>query len=322
MNVFMKSFEQSRDSATTVVPPMPIIVGVPRSGTTLLRLMLDAHSQIAIPPETDFIPAMTGLINPFSRLFYRRIVLLAQHRHVRDNLREAFYRLVTGWPSWPDFHLSEEQFRAELSRLRPFTLSNGLRCFYRIYAARFGKPRWGDKTPKYGLHLNAIERLLPEAHFIHIIRDGRDVALSVKDLWFAPGKNVEAIAADWRRRILTARAQSRRCRHYIEVRYEDVVINSEKILGEICRFIEVQFEPGINEYYRRAPQRLDELETMYIKDEGRIVPKENRLRWQRLTTTPPDSSRIYGWKTAMTRRDQLRYEAVGGDLLRELGYEI
>ncbi|HVF28308.1 MAG TPA: sulfotransferase [Pyrinomonadaceae bacterium] len=287
MSEFVKSFRQPHDGEMTTVPPMPIIVGVPRSGTTLLRLMLDAHSQIAIPPETDFIPAATGLVNPLSRLFYRRFILFAQSRNARKNLCEAFYRLVTGWHSWPDFHLSDEQFRTELSRLRPFTLSNGLRCFYRMYAARFDKPRWGDKTPKYGLHLNAIEHLLPESHFIHIIRDGRDVALSVKDLWFAPGKGVEAIAADWRRRILTAREQGRRCRRYLEIRYEDVVINSEKVLGDICRFIEVPFEPGMNEYYRRAPGRLDELETMHVKYEGRIVPKEDRLRWHRLTTAPP-----------------------------------
>src|SRR4051812_37997117 len=109
---------------------MPIIVGVPRSGTTLLRMMIDAHPGIAIPPETGFLP------------------LLAQLNPDRD-AREAAWKIITGFHTWPDFKLDASQFAAALNALPHVTPSDAARAFYRSYAARFGKTEWGDKTPAY-----------------------------------------------------------------------------------------------------------------------------------------------------------------------------
>jgi hypothetical protein len=64
----------------------------------------------------------------------------------------------------------------------PFDLGESLRAFYGVYAERFGKPRWGDKTPNYVRRMSLIYGLLPEARFVHIIRDGRDLAPSTRDL--------------------------------------------------------------------------------------------------------------------------------------------
>ena len=80
--------------------------------------------------------------------------------------------------------MSAEAFERHLTQLCPFTVTEGLRCFYRCYAHRFGKRRWGNKTPMYSCHLHTVERILPEAHFIHIIRDGRDAALHFGDRRF------------------------------------------------------------------------------------------------------------------------------------------
>jgi hypothetical protein len=99
--------------------PMPMIVGVGRSGTTLLRLMLEAHSQMAIPPETGFLPKCAKLIG------------------TDKTLRDAFFELVVGFPSWPDFHLSSADFNRELDRIHPFNIPDGLRCIYKLYAQRF-----------------------------------------------------------------------------------------------------------------------------------------------------------------------------------------
>lgn len=145
--------------------PAPFIVGSPRSGTTLLRFMLDAHPELAIPPETGFIV-------PVSRLPWRS-----------NTLRHAFFQIVTRYPieapGWADFGLNTTDFWEALLQIEPFTVSAGLRCFYQTYAARFSKPRWGDKTPEYGRHLKYIEQILPEAHFIHLIRDGPVAPASV-----------------------------------------------------------------------------------------------------------------------------------------------
>jgi hypothetical protein len=152
--------------------PMPIIVGSPRSRTTLLRFMLDSHPEVSIPPETGFL------------------VLGSKLRGRGDKLRKKFFRGIITFsgkaPAWPDFEISEESFRASLSEINPFIIPEGYRVFYRLYAERFGKFRWGDKTPLYCLELNTIRNILPEARFIHIIRDGRDAALSLRRMWFSP----------------------------------------------------------------------------------------------------------------------------------------
>ena len=71
--------------------------------------------------------------------------------------------------------------------IEPFSIAAGTRAFYQLYADRFEESRWGDKTPTYGLHLAAIARVLPEARIIHFIRNGRVVALSLRQTWFLPG---------------------------------------------------------------------------------------------------------------------------------------
>src|SRR5688572_958645 len=199
-------------------PPFPFIVGVPRSGTTLLRLMLDAHSDLSIPAETGFIPDA------------RRILSAG----MADG-REAFCRIVTLSPAWSRFRLDADAFRAALEAIEPFDLGDGVRAFYRLCAALSGKPRWGDRTPAYGSHLDAIQSVLPEARFIHVIRDGRDAALSVTGLWFAPEGEIEALAADWRARIQKTRLLAKGCAHYLEVRYEKLITDPPAELRQIGR---------------------------------------------------------------------------------------
>ena len=118
----------------------------------------------------------------------------------------------------------------ETGLIDPFTVSDGFRLFYRMYAQRFGKPRGGDKTPMHCRHLRTIERLLPEARFVHIIRDGRDAAVSLRRQWFSPGHDIQTQARYWRDNVLLARQQAAGCRHYLELRYEDLVRAPEAAL--------------------------------------------------------------------------------------------
>src|SRR6201996_1398172 len=185
-------------------PLAPFIVGSPRSGTTLLRMMLDSHPQLAIPPETGFIPrALAGLFG--------------NDAHQRLAFMQTISHFPAESPGWRDFGIDAPTLTRELEGIAPFHVDEALRCFYRMYAARFNKPRWGDKTPSYGRHLRAIERVLPEASFIHMIRDGRDVALSLRNLWFSPGNDMTTLARHWRRDICAIRGQSLQCRRYLEL---------------------------------------------------------------------------------------------------------
>jgi hypothetical protein len=182
---------QLHNRACIDAQPAPFIVGAPRSGTTLLRLMLDAHSQLAIPPETGFIVPIARMPLPAINAKVRFHRLVTQHRQSAQ--------------SWPDFGTHADEFWSDLSTIKSFDTSKGCRRFYEHYATRFGKTRWGDKTPGYCRHQRLIEKLLPEAHFIHIIRDGRDVALLLRKQWFAPGKDIASLAARWRDDVTIAR---------------------------------------------------------------------------------------------------------------------
>lgn len=279
--------------------PAPFIVGVARSGTTLLRLMIDSHPLIAIPPETHFIPA----IDPKADA-------------------EAFLSVVLSSSRWADFRVDEEMFRRDVSSLPRFTASAGLRIFYRQYAERFQKTRWGDKTPPYAVHIDKIASLLPEARFIHLIRDGRDSALSFRGLWFGPGSDAEAHARMWRDRIAKTRQLAAQHRlPYLELRFETLVRRPEASLRTVCDFLEVPFHAGMLAYHQKARDRIGELEMLKGSDAPPDVRKEDRMRIFGKTFEPPDETRIGVWRREMCADDQATYQSVAGDLLRELGYQ-
>src|SRR6185369_1116749 len=117
----------------------------------------------------------------------------------------------------------------------------------------------GDKTPGYSRHLPAIGTLLPEASFLHLIRDGRDVALSLRPQWFAPSREIEELAAHWRDGVETARRDGARCRRYLEVRFEALVLDSERVLREICGWLELPYDSAMLDYPARVPTRLAEM---------------------------------------------------------------
>lgn len=285
----------------TQAPPAPFVIGMGRSGTTLLRLMLDAHSQLAIPAETHFIP-----------------VLLAEPP--RDGA--ACLARLQALPNWDDFDLSSTGFAARLRALDPFDPAAAVRLFFTGYARTQGKPRWGDKTPTYVEQVAAIGALLPEARFVHILRDGRDVALSYRDKWFGPGDDLTAAARLWRGRILEARAQAARLEpgRYLELRFEDLIAAPEHELKRVCAFLELPFEPGMLDYHQRAASRLGELGDRR-DSEGRVaVPRARRLSIHANTARPPDPAQSGKWRTGLTPAEVALFEREAGDLLTALGY--
>jgi hypothetical protein len=281
--------------------PAPFVIGMGRSGTTLLRLMLDAHSHLAIPAETHFIPFL--LADP-----------------PRDGA-ECLARLQA-MPTWADFDLAATGFESRLRALEPFALADAMRLFFVSYAQTQGKPRWGDKTPPYVEQVAAIGALLPEARFVHILRDGRDVALSYRDKWFGPGDDLIAAARLWRDRILAARTQSATLTpgRYLELRFEDLIAEPERELRRVCAFLELPFEPGMLDYHARAPQRLAEFRDRR-DDAGRVtVPRERRLSIHANTRRPPDPAQSGKWRTGLTPAEIALFEREAGDLLTALGY--
>ena len=283
--------------------PAPFVVGVPRSGTTLLRLMLDAHPQLTIPPETHFLPELLRTCK------------------AGGATRERVMEVITATKRWPDFQLEPSRLLRRLPADRPVKGREAARAFYAAYAESVGKPRWGDKTPVYRKNMLSIQKALPEARFIHIIRDGRDVALSVLGLLFGPD-SVDEAARRWKRKVLRAREQASRLRHYREVRYEDLVIDPEPTLRSVCEYTELPWDPAMLEYHRHAAERMAVIARRRERQGLDPIPTGYGPRIHALTSEPPKGERVGRWRAEMAPADRAAYEGRAGDLLAQLGYEV
>ena len=177
-----------------------------------------------------------------------------------------------------------------------------MRTFYAAYTEEQGKPRWGEKTPTYVQKMKLIQRAIPEARFVHVIRDGRDVALSVLDRTV---RDLTAgdIAKRWQKKITKAREDSPKLDHYMEIRYEDLILDTEPVLRRVCEFIELPWDDALLTYHERSADRLQEM-ARALPAEGRAkeLSVERRLETHEMTTKPPSADRVARWRTQMTRR--------------------
>lgn len=268
------------------------VVGATRSGTTLLRVMLDRHPRVAVPPESHFIPD----------LWERR------HRYGPDGRvhdRSAFLHDLGTDPRFAAWGIPVEQVEQELPDTQGPALSEALAAAFRAYARAQGKERWGDKTPQYLEHLALLDRLFPTAQFVHLVRDGRNVALSVVDMGRLH-RHPATAAYHWARTVERGRRLGRQLgeRRYVEVRYERLVATPEEELRSLCRFLDLEYDPRM------------------LRHEGALetIPEPKRHLHTRLALPPTRGLR--DWRRDMSPRDVVECEVVAGRQLRRLGYDL
>jgi hypothetical protein len=283
------------DRTREKVPDMtvsPFIVGSERSGTTLLRAMLDSHPAMAIPPESYFVVSFAR-----RRPHYQRPGGFDLDRFAGDLIA---YRWFKRWG------VSGVQLREALASARPATYGDAVRCVYRLYAVNASKQRYGDKTPSYVLNIPFLSELLPETRFIHLVRDGRDVALALMEVEFGP-TCLEEAAMHWKRAVTRGRRAGRRLgeHRYRELRYEDLVADPEGSLRGLCAFISLPFDECMLRYFERGPDLTASFE-LPIQHRHLLLPPTKGLR---------------NWRTQMKRDDLMAFDVLGGHLLSELGYE-
>jgi hypothetical protein len=276
-----------------VTPPFLFVVGCGRSGTTLLRAMLDSHSELAIPGESHFLMPMAEDCRR-----YEQNGELSVDLFVTDLLASERFLY---------WDLSEEDVRAALAAREPRDFPGAVRAVYAFYAARNGKPRYGDKTPNHVLAIPLFASVFPEARFLHLIRDGRDVALSLVDVPHWGPNDVATAALRWKQFVEAGRlaAGALDPSRYREVRYEELLEEPEETLRDVCGFVGLDFEAGMLDYHKRVDALLQTVSSPEIH--------------QRLSLRPTKGLR--DWRTQMTADDQGAFERVAGDLLAELGYE-
>jgi len=265
------------------------IVGCPRSGTTLLRNLLRSHPNLSFPSESHFIPKLYKLYgHPKSNKEAKRI---------------AAAILKIQWVREWNVALKASSF----SHFR--TYSEIISKIYETYAAKENKPRWGDKTPQYLLDISILVELYPKCKILNIYRDGRDVALSWKKVNFGP-RNTFMAALTWKKYNETGFQKGRTLpkENYLEVRHESLLNDPEKIMKEICDFIEEPFFAGILKPTIKKTNLRNPIIGSFKQghSQKKIIVKDN----------------VYKWKTEMKLKDRILFESVAVNCLARLDYEI
>jgi hypothetical protein len=265
-----------------------LVLGVRRSGTTLLRVILDRCSELAVPDESYVVPQLA-------------------HRHGGAVDPDAFVDDLRRLPRLRELGISPDDVARRLTT--GMTTGAAIGAIFETYAAARGKPRWGDKTPLYMQHLGLLEGLFPEARFVHLVRDGRDAALSflampagvVTRTWAHP-RDAAGFACQWRTEVEAACSLGVRVgpERYLEVRYERLVAAPEETIRTVCAFAALPYEPAM----------IDYAGTVDLRDK----PHQQRL-------AQPPTAGVRDWRTEMAPADVIAFEAIAGDLLRRLGYE-
>jgi ornithine cyclodeaminase len=232
-----------------------IICGCGRSGTTLLRVILDTHSQIAAGPESLlFLP-------------------------LKESIKELSKK----------FGLNEEQLQKTHDSCK--TRSEFIDVFKNLYLSQVKKSIWADKTSRNVHRLGYIFEHFPNAKIIHVIRDGRDVITSLKthrkrrvsDGKLLPTGYVMPLQDCIDRWLLAMKDASsfRGNTNYMEVKYEDIVLNTTHILEKICSFIGIKFEAKMLYYYEVDSLSRDPLNFPQNVEATRPISSQSIGRWKK-----------------------------------------
>lgn len=260
------------------------VIGAARSGTSVTCRLLRRYLKVGFGTESQFIIRYLRKLPTYGDLDNDANV----RRLIDDISRERFFaRSRQNW----GFVFDKERAFTSLKRR---TYAAVLDAVFGQLATHIGMVRWGDKTPSYNSSLGQLGQLFPQAQFIHVVRDGRDVALSVSKTPFG-AKNACEAAIHWAGalRSIRAFAQDLPPDQFFEVRYEDLTERPCDVMGCLADFL------GIDDRDRQLRTYIRE----HIADD---VKSGNSAKW----------------RTALSRQEIERFEGVAGRELSQFGYPL
>lgn len=281
------------------------ILGNPRSGTSLLRIMLNSHREIASPPESGFMHWW------YSKYKHWNTEDVSDPEKVKEFVNDVLSsKKIETWA------LDRQEIIAQIGQLEPSTYSELVILVYLVWARSNGKTPSTviDKNNYYIHHLEDLIRIWPDARFLFVIRDGRDVACSYKELKnlqslspYRPAlpTEIEEIAREWlvnNTRIwdfLNVLSHDR----WIMIRYESLIRCSEEQLRRITSFLNISYLPEMLEYYMKNDEPVSTLD------------------WKRKTLEKPDCENIGKYKTHLSQQEIEIFNTVAHEMLERGEYE-
>lgn len=274
------------------------IVGCERSGNTLLRLMLNQSPILHIPSESGFLDKLRKqeeLYGDFTKSHQRWFFI----RDLQTN------KATSKTYSFPVFKLTVEEAEVALAQAAPTNYPGAVSALFKATAHKYGKEQWGDKTPRYIFNIPWLAEAFPQAKFIHIIRDGRDVASSIIRAGWV--NNFVKAAYYWREKVEAgiSAGETLEKQRYYELQYEQLVITPEETMKNLCNWLGLEYFPGMLQQHENAAN--------YISGDWHL---------HKMVAKPIDASRAYVWKKQLSKRQIADFESVAGDLLQRFDYEI
>ena len=285
------------------------ILGNPRSGTSMLRLMLAEHKELAVPPEAGFMCWFKNKYGTVSASDWQKKGTLA-----------AFTADVAGSKKFETWNLQAADVLSSLALCQPKTYSDACECVYWAFARKF-KPsasRWGDKNNFHCTKVSLLRSLFPSAQFLHIVRDPRDVVCSYREVMnlksqspYRPELPIECgqIAEQWVNNVNSVErgAKDLPPAQYQVVRYEDLVNAPEQTLREICAWLDVSFQEQMQKFNER--------------NKALALEPSATMDWKLRTLDPANPSRVGRHAYDMNVEQRRAVEAVAGETMKRFGYK-
>ncbi|MEA2462036.1 MAG: hypothetical protein QOH90_2213 [Actinomycetota bacterium] len=249
-----------------------------------MKSILDEHPRLAIPDESHFI------------------IGLRQKQKMSLGGGEVSVEDIVRHPRFVAWEMDPQILRDHVADVGPRDYPELLAATFEAYAKWRKKERWGDKTPGYAAYMPYLQQLFPTALFIHMIRDGREVAASLADRPWGPRTAVGG-AFWWRKKIKKTRREGARLTPgtYLEVRLDELIARPEETMHRVCDFLEEPY----------AAEMMDYPEHYRGKE---LPPGERHL-------VKPPTAGLRDWRHGLSKLDERAVEAVCRARLKELGYD-
>jgi hypothetical protein len=257
--------------------------------------MLASHEAIGIPPEGGFIVRLGWKYDRF--------------RLIGSDLARSFLCELIRMETFQDWRLDTRSLEERILSRVPMSYPELVTTIYQEYMdAHFPlSRRWGDKTTWYLQYLPQLLGYFPDAKFVHIIRDGRDVAASYRNVRHLED-DIRRVAMEWALSVsmICEFGETLGSEQYFEVRYEDLVRSPERMLRNICTFLAEEYSPKMLDFWKMNREREFE--------------PERHMQWKRLTQEPVTSSRVERWRQDLSEEDIQVFNLIGGKVLLKTGY--